>query len=44
MAAFGKDAANIAAGEAMVFKPGAAGPVLVARVKIEDWPRLAAGG
>ena len=41
--AFGKEADGIASGEAMVFRPGANSPTLVARVKIEDWPKLAAG-
>jgi len=43
MSAFGKDAEAIASGETMVFKPGAGGARLVARVKIEEWPKLAAG-
>ncbi len=42
-AAFGDEAANIAAGEALVFKPDGTGKtVLVARIPIEDWPTLAA--
>lgn len=44
MSAFGKDANGIASGETMVFRPGANGATLVARVKIEDWPKLAGGG
>lgn len=44
MSAFGKDAEGIASGEAMVFRPGATSATLVARIKIEDWPKLAAGG
>jgi phosphohistidine phosphatase SixA len=43
ISAFGKEAESIASGEMMVFKPGAGGPALVARVKIEEWPKLAAG-
>jgi len=44
MSAFGKDAEGIASGETMVFKPGVGGTTtLVARVKIEEWPKLAAG-
>jgi phosphohistidine phosphatase SixA len=44
ISAFGKDADGIASGETMVFRPGATGATLVARVKIEDWPKLANGG
>jgi phosphohistidine phosphatase SixA len=40
-AAFGKDAEGIASGEALVFRPAAGGASLVARVKIDDWPKLA---
>jgi phosphohistidine phosphatase SixA len=43
ISAFGKDAEGIASGETMVFKPSAGGTTLVARVKIEEWPKLAAG-
>ena len=43
MSAFGKDAEGIASGEVLVFKPGPSAPILVARVKIEEWPKLAAG-
>jgi phosphohistidine phosphatase SixA len=43
MSAFGKEAEGIASGEMMVFKPGPGGPSLVARVKIDEWPKLAAG-
>jgi phosphohistidine phosphatase SixA len=40
--AFGEAAKDIAAGEALVFHPnGKTNPNLVARIKIEDWPRLA---
>ena len=44
MSAFGKEADGIASGEVMVFKPGPNVPTLVARVKIDEWPKLAAGG
>jgi phosphohistidine phosphatase SixA len=41
--AFGDRAANLADGEALVFRPDGKGAAeLVARVKIEDWPALAA--
>lgn len=41
--AFEKDAAGLAEGEALVFRPDGRGKVsLVGRMKIEDWPRLAA--
>lgn len=44
-AAFGKEAAGIMSGEALVFKPdGKGGTMLVGRVKIADWPRLATEG
>jgi len=40
-AAFGPLAKNVAAGEALIFRPhGTAEPELVARVKIEEWPKL----
>jgi phosphohistidine phosphatase SixA len=40
--AFGQSAAGIADGETMVFLPdGKGGADLVARVKVDDWPRLA---
>ena len=43
MAAFGEKAKDIKAGEAMVFQPdGKGGTSLVARVPIDEWPRLAA--
>ncbi len=42
VSAFGKDAEGIASGEVMVFRPGTGGPTLVARVKIEEWPKLTA--
>ena len=43
MAAFGERAKDIKAGEAMVFRPdGKGGTSLVARVKIDEWPQLAA--
>ena len=39
--AFGDEAAQIAAGEALVFHPdGKGGTELVGRVKIEEWPKL----
>jgi phosphohistidine phosphatase SixA len=42
-AAFGRDAAGLADGEAIVFRPDGHGHAeMVARVKIADWPRLAA--
>ena len=41
--AFEKDTAGLADGEALVFHPDGRGKVaLVGRMKIEDWPRLAA--
>ncbi len=41
--AFGNDAAGLAEGEALVFRPdGRGGAALVGRIKISDWPRLAA--
>ena len=43
MSAFGKEAEGIASGETMVFRPGSNGATLVARLKIEDWPKLASG-
>ena len=43
MAAFGDKAKDIKAGEAMVFQPDGKGATsLVARVTIDEWPRLAA--
>jgi phosphohistidine phosphatase SixA len=43
MAAFGDKAKDIKAGEAMVFQPDGKGATsLVARVPIDEWPRLAA--
>ncbi len=41
MAAFGDDAQGLADGEALVFQPSGTLFRLVARVKIQDWPRLA---
>ena len=42
-AAFGEKAKDIKAGEAMVFQPdGKGGTSLVARITIDEWPRLAA--
>jgi hypothetical protein len=44
IAAFGPEAADLKDGEAMVFHPDGTGPPdLVAKVRIEDWPALAAG-
>jgi phosphohistidine phosphatase SixA len=41
--AFGKDATELAEGEALVFRPDGRGRAsLVGRIKISDWPRLAA--
>jgi phosphohistidine phosphatase SixA len=43
MLAFPKEAAGVADGEALIFGPdGKGGATLVARVKIEEWPKLAA--
>jgi phosphohistidine phosphatase SixA len=40
--AFPTEGADLADGEALIFRPeGQAGAALVARVKIQDWPRLA---
>ena len=42
-AAFGDKAKDIKAGETMVFQPdGKGGTSLVARVTIDEWPKLAA--
>lgn len=42
-AAFGPSAPNVADGEALVFRPDGKGAAeLIARVKIDDWPKLAA--
>ena len=38
--AFGKDFADIGEGEALIFRPAAPAPVLVARIKAEDWANL----
>lgn len=41
MSTFGQSAAGIAAGETLVFRPDGHGTAdLVARIKIEEWPRL----
>jgi phosphohistidine phosphatase SixA len=41
--AFATDAAAVTAGEALIFHPdGKGGTALVARIKIEEWPKLAA--
>jgi len=42
-AAYPRESMGLADGEAMVFRPGAAGG-FTGRIKIEDWPALAAGG
>lgn len=43
IAAFPTEAAGVADGEALVFGPdGKGGAMLVARIKIEDWPKLQA--
>jgi len=39
--AFGQDAAGVAAGEALIFHPTGNKADLVARLKIEEWPKLA---
>lgn len=36
-AAFGDEAKGLADGEALVFRPGPDGPMLVGRIKIDDW-------
>jgi phosphohistidine phosphatase SixA len=41
-AAFGDRAKGLSDGEALVFRPAPGGAVLVARIKIDDWPSLAA--
>jgi phosphohistidine phosphatase SixA len=38
LGAFPNDAAGIAQGEAIVFRPSAAGATVVGRIKIDDWP------
>jgi phosphohistidine phosphatase SixA len=41
-AAFGRDGQELSDGEALVFQPdGKGGTEIVARIRIEDWPRLA---
>jgi phosphohistidine phosphatase SixA len=41
---FAQDAANLADGEALIFRPdGRGGAALISRVKIEEWPILAGG-
>ena len=43
VSAFGEDAAGIASGETLIFKPDGKGKtVFVGRIKIETWPQLAA--
>jgi phosphohistidine phosphatase SixA len=39
--AFGKDWFEIKEGEATIFKPDGTGYVVVARVQMDDWPRIA---
>jgi phosphohistidine phosphatase SixA len=42
LGAFGQSAANLSDGEILVFRPDGKGAAdLLARIKIEDWPRLA---
>ena len=44
-AAYGSAGAGLADGEALVFRPrGQAQPETVARIRIDDWPKLAAAG
>jgi hypothetical protein len=41
--AFAADAAGLADGEALIFHPdGRGGAVVIGRIRIEEWPRLAA--
>jgi len=42
MDALGRDWFDVREGEASIFLPDPGGPMLVARVKIEEWPGLAA--
>lgn len=42
-AAFPAEAKGLSDGETLVFLPGDAAPILVARVKIEEWPRFEQG-
>ena len=39
--AFGKDWFNVKEGEATIFKPDGAGYKLIARLQIDEWPKLA---
>lgn len=42
-AAFGEDAKNLGEGDALIYRPDGQGKVaLVAKVKIDDWPKIAA--
>jgi hypothetical protein len=41
--AFGKDWFEVKEGEATIFKPDGAGYKVVARVQMDEWPRIAAG-
>jgi phosphohistidine phosphatase SixA len=41
-AAFGQSAAGVAAGEMLVFRPDPKGGELIGRIKIDEWPQLAA--
>jgi broad specificity phosphatase PhoE len=43
IAALGKDWFDVKEGEASIFRPENGGYTLVARVQMEDWPRVAAG-
>ena len=39
--AFGAEAANMSDGEALIVRPGGSAPVVVGRVRIDEWPALA---
>jgi phosphohistidine phosphatase SixA len=41
--AFGDEAAEMKDGEALVLRPGKAGPTPVGRIPMDEWPQLAAG-
>jgi hypothetical protein len=40
--ALGKDWAEVKEGEASIFRPASGNYTLVARVQMDDWPRIAA--
>jgi hypothetical protein len=42
IAALGKDWFDVREGEASIFRPGDGGYKLVARVQMDEWPRIAA--